>query len=176
MRSSLRFAALLPLASILLGLVGCRTSEANYRQAYERAVAGRDSSLAVDSTIYGAVRRQAETRTVTLADGSTVAVRAQHVRVTENGGGVNENLRRYNVVVGRFKQVFNARSMRERMVDGGVLPEAFVVETSEPYYYVVARSTSSLDSAAAYMRMLPAGLPPMREPLPFVLDATSRRR
>lgn len=171
---------LLPAAALmgagLLATVGCRTSEANYRQAYETAVAGRDSSLSVDSTIYGHVRRQGQMRSLTLADGTTVPVHTQHVRITEGGGAIKENLHRYNVVVGRFKQLFNARSMRERLVDGGTVPEAFVVETAEPYYYVVARSATTVDSAAAYMRRLPEGLPPMRAPLPFILDATSRRR
>lgn len=157
-------------------LSGCRTSEANYRAAYERTVAGRDSAMSVDSTIYGAVRRQMDMRTVPLADGTSVPVYSQHVRVTDGGGGTNEALRRYNVVVGRFKQLFNARSMRERLVDNGVFPGAFVVETAEPYYYVVGASTASPDSAAAILRNLPTGTPPMRDPLPLILDATQRRQ
>lgn len=160
----------------LFATVGCRTSEANYREAYEKTIAGRDSSLSVDSTIYGAVRREAKMRNMALADGSSVPVHTQHVRITEGGGGINENLRRYNVVVGRFKQLFNARSLRNRLVDGNIYPHAFVVETSEPYYYVVAHSDVSLDSAAYFMRHLPDNVPAMREPLPFILDATSRRR
>ena len=159
-----------------LALVGCKTSEANYRQAYERAIAARDSTSDLDSTIYGQVRREMKIRQMTLADGSSVPVYSQHVRITEGGGGINESLRRYNVVVGRFKQAFNAKSLRNRLVDDCGIPSAFVVETAEPYYYVVASSHSTLAEAAAAMRALPSSVPPMREPLPFILDATSRRR
>lgn len=163
-------------AALLGSLGGCRTTEANYREAYEKAIAGRDSSLAVDSTIYGGVRRQMQMAPVTLADGSSVEVWRQHVRVAPDCGALNENLHRYNVVVGRFKQIFNARSMRNRLVDSGTLPQCMVVETSEPFYYVVAASFRQVDSAAAFLKALPADLPPMRPPLPFILDATARVR
>lgn len=171
-----RFTLLLAAAVVLASLGGCRTTEANYREAYEKAIAGRDSSLAVDSTIYGGVRRQMRMSTATLGNGSTVEVWRQHVRIAPETGALSENLHRYNVVVGRFKQIFNARSMRNRLVDNGTLPQCMVVETSEPYYYVVAASFRELDSAATFLKALPEGLPPMREPLPFILDATSRVR
>ena len=164
------------LCLIFTAIAGCKTSEANYRAAYERAVAGRDSTLGIDSTIYGNVRRQMDTRTATLADGSTVDIYGQHVRMVEGTGAPDATLRRYNVVVGRFKQLFNARSMRNRLAEGGIFPGAFVVKTAEPYHYVVAASYASLDSAAAALRNMPDGVPPMRPPLPFILDATSCRQ
>lgn len=162
------------LAAVIFTVAGCKTSESNYREAYEKAIAGREANADLDSTVYGTVRRQMSVREVVLPDGTTVPVYVQHVRVTDGGGGIPENLRRYNVVVGRFKQLFNAKSLRNRLVDDNVFPGAFVVQTAEPYYYIVASSWSSLAEAAAAMRAMPANAPAMKEPLPFILDATRR--
>ena len=42
---------------VLSALTGCRTTEANYRAAYEKAIENRDKN-AVDSTIYGRFRQE----------------------------------------------------------------------------------------------------------------------
>lgn len=153
--------------------VSCRTTEANYREAYERTLEARRNAAAIDSTVYGEVRRQMDARVVELPDGRKVEVMSQAVRVSENGGGLNENLHRYNVVVGRFKQFFNANSLRQRIGDS-ILPGTFVVETSEPYYYVVAGSYDTVTQAKDALDALSESLP-LKAPLPFILDATVRR-
>lgn len=152
----------------------CKTTEANYRAAYEKTIAARDSSESIDDTIYGKERRQKKTNTVESAHGS-VEVTTQMVKVTKNGGGTPENLRRYNVVAGQFKQQFNAISLRNRLADSGY-PGAFVVETAEPYYYIVTGSYGSIDEASEALNKLKAASPQgVREPCPFILDATARR-
>lgn len=156
------------------GVTACKTSEANYRAAYEKTIAARQADEALDSTIYGDYRRQMSTRTVKAGDGREVEVRTQPVRVTPNSGALPENLKRYNVAVGQFKQLFNARSLRNRLADAGY-PEAMVLETGEPYYYVVAGSYSdageAADALAAFEKAAPIA---MKVPLPFILDATAR--
>lgn len=159
----------------LSGLPACKTTEANYRAAYEKTVAARSENSDIDSTIYGAVRRQSKLSTVQTADGP-VEVTTQPVRVTPDDGGIAQNLHQYNVVVGQFKQLFNARSMRDRIVDAG-FPTAFVVETAEPYYYVVLSSHNEIDTAADALKKFAAKpCVTMKEPCPFILDATARRR
>ncbi len=157
--------------SAILALGSCKTSEANYRAAYDKAVAGRADRIDLDSTIYGKHRRSMTSREMVVG-ADTVEVKTQHVSVTPEGGGIRENLRQYNVVVGQFKTLFNATSMRERLVDAGY-PEAFVVQTAEPYYYVVLASYASLsDASAARRRVADGSFPlPLREPLPFILQA-----
>lgn len=158
----------------LLGLGSCKTTEANYRAAYEKAVAARDSSESIDDTVYGKFRRELGSQTVATAQGD-VEVKTQLVKVTKDGGGIPEMLRRYNVVVGQFKQKFNAVSMRDRLADNGY-PGTFVIETAEPYYYIVTGSYTTLDEAASALAKLAAAKPQgMREPCPFILDATARR-
>lgn len=125
---------------------GCKTTEANYRAAYEKAIAGRDSLTALENTIYGRHRRNTTT-TELIVGNDTVEMLTARVRVTDGGGGIKENLRPYSVVVGQFKQLVNARSLRERLVDAGY-PGAFVVETAEPYYYIILSSYGTRAEAA----------------------------
>ena len=159
-------------------VISCKTTEANYRSAYEKAIAGRDSSESLDKTIYGRERRMVGFSYVPIGDGDTIAVRRQLVKVTEDGGGIRENLKRYCVVVGQFKQKFNAVSMRDRYatMPGSVMPGAFVVETGEPYFYVVASSYARLKDAADAMKTFQENPPfVMKSPLPFILEATASR-
>lgn len=160
--------------AILLG--ACRTSEANYRAAYEKAVAGREDATPVDSTIYGAVRRQMRTTLMSNAN-DTVELRVMHISITPEDGerpvrpDVNEG---YGVVAGQFKTLFNARSLCERLRGAGY-PEAFVVQTGEPYYYVVAawlpEGNAAIDAAGELRKKAPVA---MRKPLPYLLKAAGR--
>jgi len=152
----------------------CRTSEANYRAAYEKTMEARRAEQSVDSTVYGGVRRRANIRSMEVRPGVSTDVRVQHVRVTEGGGGINENLLRYCVVVGQFKQRFNAISLRNRLVDAGY-PAAFVVETAEPYYYILIGSYSGLSEAYSAMeKFVSTPAIAMKEPMPFILQASGR--
>lgn len=162
------------IALLILGLWSCKPTETNYRQAYERAVAAKDSADSdLDNTIYGKARRDfAMQQLVVGAD--TVDVKVQHIKVTPDGGGINENLRRYNVVAGQFKQVFTAKSLRERLFEAGY-PASFVVETSEPYYYVIASSHDDASASVEALRRLEADKPVgMKPPVPFILQRAGR--
>lgn len=157
-------------AALAMGAASCKTSEEAYRAAYERAVAGRADEDPLEGTVYGAARRPLGTR-IAIAGTDTAEVVTHRVKVTEGGGGVAEWLRPYSVVVGRMKQRFNALSMRERLVDEGY-PRTFVVETGEPYYYIVAASYDSEAEAVAEcarLRRLADFPVPMRGGLPFIL-------
>lgn len=159
---------LLAIILIAAALGGCKTSEANYRAAYEKAVAGRDSSDAIENTIYGAKRRDMDSRMI-IAGGDSVEARVQRVAVTEGGGGISEYLHAYNVVVGQFKQRFNAVSMRDRLAGSGY-PRAFVVQNGEPYYYVVLSSHDTQAEAVKALKSIPTGFPvAMKAPLPYIL-------
>lgn len=159
---------LIILGALTLGgaVFSCRTSEENYRQAYERAIAGRDSAMALENTIYGRDRRDFATTTVRLGD-REIGLVGRTVGVDEPSGSLREYLKRYSVVVGRFKQPFNARDMRSRLADGGY-PRAIVLKTAEPYYYVAVESTDDLARAVAAMDSAAATMN-LRAPLPFIL-------
>lgn len=161
---------LLPLAAATLTLltVGCKTSESNYRQAYETAVNKTREASGVDSTIYARIRNSAKMSELT-AGSDTMPMRTEYVGYTENGGSSREHLKRYNVVVGQFKQVFNARQMRARLQASGYA-DAFIIHTREPLYYVcTATCTTPEEAAAAFSRVKSDKSIVLREPLPFIL-------
>lgn len=169
------------LGVIVLGLLvgilgGCRTTEANYRAAYEKAKAAKADEDPIDSTIYGYQRRQMTAVAVQTPDG-TVEVQALPVRLTTVDGVLPQQFHRYNVVVAQFKQIFNARSMRERLVDELGYPGAIVLESAEPYYYVAVRSVDTPSEANAIVKtLIKEARIPMKEPCPFILDAIVKRR
>lgn len=169
--SSLQALAILLLAA--MAFTSCKTTEANYRAAYEKALAGRDSVPGYESTIYGKYRRQLRDQTLVCA-GDTIDVKVQAVAVTDAPqGGSAADLKKYSVVVGQFKQLFNARSLRDRLVEAGYA-RTFVVHTAEPYYFIVLDSYESLpqarqllDSVVANAASMPVA---MKAPLPFLLQ------
>ena len=158
--------ALAALAAILIP--SCKTTEKNYRTAYERTMTAQDTThLEFEQTIYGRYRRDVRV-SESIVGGDTVATRIQRVFITP-GDSVPNMLKSYNLVVGQFKQLFNAKSMRQRLCDKGYTG-AFVVQTAEPYYYVVAQDHDDQSQAAAALKRMRANPPfRLRDPLPFLL-------
>ncbi|MCH5221488.1 MAG: SPOR domain-containing protein [Muribaculaceae bacterium] len=155
-------------------LYSCKTTEENYRAAYEKTVAKTDDDAPLESAIYGTERKLMGTYPIKTPDG-TVDIHTQLARLTDGTGDI-DNYNQFNVVVGQFKQVFNAKSLCDRYIKAGY-PAAFVVETAEPYYYIVAESYDDVFEAAKALKKIKEESPmPMKEPCPFILDTTSRRR
>lgn len=154
-----------------VGLNSCKTNEKNYRKAYEKAVANNDRGVTdFEGTIYNQYRSQVTEIPVTCDDGSVVNTRQVRVKVTQDGGGINEWLKKYSVVVGEFKQLFNANSLRNRFVEAGY-PGAFLVENAEPYYYIIVASTNDPKEAAQIADKLRANSPiPIKEGFPYILQ------
>lgn len=152
----------------LVTLAGCKTTEKNYREAYEKAITADTTRTPFEETIYGAQRRAVRNGKIAI-DGDTIPMQMIAVSVTADGGGIPEMLKNYCVVAASFKQLFNAWSVRDRLVDGGY-PGAFIVQTTEPYYYVLALSTDTATAAVAALRKLQATPPfPLRAPAPFLM-------
>ena len=153
-----------------IALTGCKTSEENYRKAYERATAKNDRNVTeFENTIYNRYRGQVRDVAVDL-DGRTVNTKVIRVKVTPDGGGIREWLKKYSVVVGEFKQLFNARSMQTRFVDAGY-PRAFLVENGEPYYYIVIDSSNDLAAMEVLADSLRQSSPiPLKDDFPYILQ------
>lgn len=161
------------LGAAALLLAGCKPTEANYRQAYEAAVAARNSSEEGDS-LYQGVRRNMDFGEMAVGS-DTAAVISQFVKITPDGGGINEYIKRYCVVAGAFKQQFTAKALRQRLAEGGY-PGAFVVQNREPYYYVVAGSFADAAEAMELLKQLRADKAwQLRAPLPYILRPSQIR-
>ncbi len=148
----------------------CKTTEENYHAAYQRAIAGRDSAASLENTIYGADRRPMDVQRM-VSGTDTFDVRVIRVAPTEEGGIASyDAFKQFNVVVGQFKQKFNALSMRDRLVEAGHTG-AFVVHTAEPYHYIVLSTHDTRDEAVAAIRAIGDDFPiAMRKGLPFILS------
>lgn len=170
MRKHVSSLSLLPISLMVLAMAatGCKTTESNYRQAYETAVAKNRDSSGVDSTIYAKIRNSARTSDL-VAGSDTMAMRTEYIGYTEDGGASRETIGRYNVVVGQFKQVFNARQMRARLQSSGY-DSAFIIHTREPLYYVCTQACATPEEAGqAYDRVMNDKSIVLRPPLPFIL-------
>ena len=92
----------------------CKTTEENYRNAYEVAKAKQTEGLTADE-IAGLQREEAMPRTV--YNGDSIPLKGMYVKHIE--GGVDNKALRYNVIVASFRQQFNARSLMTRLRDNG---------------------------------------------------------
>ena len=147
-------------------ITGCRTSEANYRAAYEQAVAGRSDESGIDNTVYDRIRREAITST-RIIDGDTGAVKRERVKPVDAGNG-SVPAEAY-VVVAQFRQLFNARSLCSRLKANGY-PDAMLLSTREPVYYVAIAGGSTDDMASLCLRYASGPVAPVKDPYPLVLQ------
>lgn len=156
------------IVGLVVSLTACKTTEENYRAAYEKAVTKKETSSGVDSTIYSRIRREATMAVLTVGSDS-LPLRTEYIGYTKDGGASRETVKRYNVVAGQFKQLFNAMQMRKRLAADGY-QGAYVLNTREPLYYVCILSTNVADSAAIAFRKISSD-PHLRliPPAPFVL-------
>lgn len=150
---------------LLLLPFGCKTTEANYKKAYDRAKDNVHLQGGDDSTVYTQYRREATTTKVAV-DGDTLAFRTDYLMAIADNGKPAPRMGQYNVAVGRFKQIFNARSQRDRLIAQGRYPGAFIAQTREPMYYVIAATAPTVaDLMPEYHRILadtlhlPKGMP-----------------
>lgn len=153
----------------LIVMAGCKPSGTAYREAYRSTVAARDAALRDDSASFTPISPNMR-QTVVAQGPDTISTVYVPVLLLDEGGATLDMLRRYSLVVGRFKQVFNARQMRKRIAGRGY-PGAIIVRTGEPLYYVIASSTDSVTDAARALRDVHSDtLFRFHSPLPFILS------
>ena len=71
--------------------------------------------------------------------------------------------------------MFNARQMRQRLIDSGY-ESAMIVNTREPLYYVIAVTAATPEEAlAAWQRVTADKNIVLRSPLPFILQPARYR-
>ncbi len=157
---------------LLLTAIGCKTTEENYRAAYQRA---KDNERGgIDSTIYNRIRQEARPMQIKV-DGDTVGMRSEYVAVTDGQTGITADaLKRYSVVVAQFKQLFHAKSVSRRFVEAGYAG-TFIVQTREPLYYVVAFSSADIVAARDSMLKIQSAPPFTLQPdTPWILRVPNR--
>ncbi len=140
-------------AIVAVPFVSCKTNEANYKAAYEAVKEKTETDSGIEGTIYEKIRKESvNSHTVIGRDTvPTVTVAVKCVK----GVSLPADIKYYNIAVAQFKQVFNARSLMERLRGYGY-NTATLVETAEPLYYVIAVTTDSAEEAGAAYEIVKA--------------------
>lgn len=145
--------------------VSCRTTEKNYREAYELA---KGTGTLQDTLIVNLIAEDQAPVEVEVA-GRIMKMRKEYVSIVTDKDVTKDMLKRFNVVVGRFKQLFNARSMATRMSSLGY--SSFVVVDRTSSYFVVAAATDMSEEALVmYEKVLSDNRVVYKTPFPWVLE------
>ncbi len=153
------------LIAVAVLLAACHTNEANYKASYDKAV--NKSRTGPNASEYEA-RQLERVRFTSEVDGDSVRLIREYFNVVDDSVSV---LKRYSVVVGEFKQKFNAMSMRERLRQDGEPSYVVYTGASDKTYLVVARGYDDISLAAAYIRIMKkeTSVKPT-VPLPWILE------
>lgn len=158
-------------AALLLTAAGCKTTEANYRAAYEKAAAKQREGL-TEEELLGFEREKAVRKSVWRGDSIPLrAAYANTVAETKETTAAG----RYNIIVAEFTQRFNAVSAADRARSAGYTGTRVLIDNAKRYY-VSAASAATLDSAVVLLRDTEAAPPmPMRTPCPYILEKLGSR-
>jgi hypothetical protein len=158
----------------LLSLGSCKTTEQNYRNAYE--IAKQAKYTDVDSITYDKIRKES-IPTAIIANGDSIRSKTLFITASKDkNGNAYGDVRRYNVVVGQFKQIFNARAMMSRLSNNGYTG-SYIVETREPIYYVVSEGCDDLTTATNALQHVASDNSLMLSlPFPWILESASIKR
>lgn len=145
--------------------LGCKTTEENYRRAYETATAKQNAAY-TDDEVGRMAAEEAIPRTV--YKGDSIPMRGMWVN-TVRLDSLSTRARRYNVVAGRYRQKFTAMSMVERFRHNGY-DGALLLIDKDQLFYVAPLSTDTLDRAVEVWQQLSASSPvALQSPFPYIL-------
>ena len=141
------------------GITSCKSNEANYRAAYDRTVERQREMEGVDESTYARIEAE-RTANTAVVGGDSVRMVVNRVNIVD---AESADLKPYGVVVGEYKQLFNARSFRDRLKKEG--HPSYVVKDSESNYYVIAEGFDTSVEAADFMKNISDRIK-MRIPIP----------
>lgn len=154
-----------------VGFVSCKTTEANYRAAYEATRASQadaDADDGLDENTRRLLAKNTRNRqSVQIVNGDTIAIATLFVKLEDKQAV--DRLPQYSVVSNAFSQVFNARALCKRLQEAG-FAKAYIFRTSTPDYYVAADGSDNIADIPAMLKALEkAGNPGSRSGFPAVI-------
>ena len=133
----------LTMAAMLLSMSACKTTEANYRAAYEAARETRATADdGLDEETRAALQREAQNGP------EASSVNTVFFAVTENS---DITAPQYCIAVNRFRQQFNAKELCGRLQQSGYYG-AFVGKTADQNFYVMLGGDDDFDKASAMLK------------------------
>ena len=163
MRNILVVAALAALMS--LAMVSCKTNEKNYRAAYEVAKASKD--VAVDEATEQRIEAEKHGQ-ITAVNGDSVKIMNEHVVLVDADSLVSQ-MPPVGVAVGSFKQVFNARMFKKRLVAKDY--KAYLLENKEKQFFVMIQGFVTVAEAAEFIANKDKNIPFAIPLEPFIIVA-----
>lgn len=139
--------------------ISCKTTEKNYKSAYDIAV--QKNKDGIDENTYNKIINESKAP-VTVIGNDSVRMKTEFIKITD---GNPEELKKYSIVVGQFKQIFNARSFRDRLKSNKY--PSYVVENRDSTYYVIAQGFDDETEAALYLKNINKNIPfriPLEDP------------
>lgn len=171
--------ALVILAPVLACLASCRTTEANYRAAYEATKASQKAAADDDGLdentrrLLAANRKERQSQQIVGND--TISIVTLFANLEQGPEGMSR-MPKYAVVANAFSQVFNARALCTRLQEAG-FAGAYIFRTSTPDYYVAAGGSDNIGEIPAIREALAkAGNPGSRAGFPAVIRVFSKAK
>lgn len=142
--TNLRVASFAAAITLLFALTACHTTEENYKASYDKAVEKTKEGIGADT--YAKIVAE-QNRKTDVVNGDSVRIVPRFVACIDID---KDQTKRYNVVLRQFKQVVNARSMRDRLKSEG--HKSYVLHyTKEDLYYVIVDAFDDRESAANFI-------------------------
>lgn len=150
---------------LCIAMASCHSTEANYKQAYDKAMAKHKEGVGTEAYEKIQAERVKYTHVI---NGDSVRMVRIYANVADDTATVG---RRYNVIVGEFKQMFNAQSYRNRLKQEEGFPSYLLYGGPEKKYYVAIKGFDEKDVAAAFLKDLDKKVKmQILEPLPWILE------
>lgn len=162
---------LLLLLAVATVVYSCHSTEANYKDSYDKAVAASRTGEKGEQYIQELSRRTHKNIEV---DGDSIRKLSYHFNIVDDK---SEVIKQYGVVVAEFKQKFNAISCRDRLRKEEGLQSYVVYIASQKLYCVIAQGYEDLSVAATFAKN-PQKYMHMKllVPMAWVLEQPNRKR
>ncbi len=131
---------------VALVIQACHPTEENYKAAYDAAI--RKKNAGIEPEILEKIEQE-ERPSIAIVDGDTVYTKAEHLSLAAEGDSTL-TAHEYNVAVGCYKMIINARAHRDRLKSKGY--NAYLIMTGEPQYYVIAGGFDNLHDAGIFLK------------------------
>lgn len=152
-------------------LCGCKPTEKNYLMAYDKAQTKLRQGLSeqeYEMMLQESLPPYRRTASDSIRAFSEIVIWQYTPQRVDSGRKADPAP--YNLAVGKYSMLTNAKAHADRLASDGW--DSYVLRTSEPVYYVVAKMTASLDSVAAaahsYMARYPNGTVALHEPMALI--------
>lgn len=143
-----KFSFLLVALVMALALVGCHTTEENYKKAYDKAVERTRENAGEENYDLQKAAKMAYTEVV---NGDSVRLLRSFGNIID---GTPEQFKKYSVIVAEFDQIINARSYRDRLHQKEGFESYLVYTVKDKKYCVAVQGFDEKDVAVAFLTHL----------------------